>query len=61
MPKHFLIFMNVDPFWVRAALGNILTSIVSNSHLGKRLVDRDMTISGSHVDPHVSADVGSYS
>ena len=34
------------------ALGNMLTSIVSNSHFGKRLVTRDTTILGSQVGPH---------
>ena len=31
----------------------MLTSIVSNSHFGKRLGTRDMTIFGSHVGPHI--------
>ena len=41
-------------FWVGRALGNMLTSIVSNSHFGKRPVARDMTICGSHFLPHVT-------
>ena len=41
------------PFSVRGALGNILTNIVPNSHFGKRREARHMTISGSHVGPHI--------
>ena len=36
------------------ALGEMLNSIVSNSHFGKRLGARDMTIVGSHVGPHIT-------
>ena len=53
---NFLIF---GLFWVRMALGNMLTSIVSNSHFGKRLVARDMTIFGCHVGRRVSENVNS--
>ena len=35
------------------ALGNILTSIVSNSHFGKRPGARDVTVFGYHVGPHI--------
>ena len=44
-------FYNFRHFWMREALSNVLTSIVSNSHSGKRPGTRDMTIFGSHVGP----------
>ena len=47
-------------FWVGGALGNILTSVVSNSYFGKRLVARDITSLGSHVDPHDSENADYY-
>ena len=50
-------------FWTllgEGGLGNILTSIVSNSHIGKRLVARDTPICGSHVGTHVSKNVNYY-
>ena len=34
--------------WVYEAVGDMLTSIVSNSDFGKRLGARDMTIFGTH-------------
>ena len=37
-------------FWVREALCNMLTSIVSNTPFGKRPGARDMTVFGSQVD-----------
>ena len=46
-------FMIFESFWVCEALGNILTTIVSNSHFGKRPGPRDMTIFESHVGPHI--------
>ena len=42
------------------ALGNILTSIVSNSLFGKRAGVQDMTILGSQVGSHVSGTVDSF-
>ena len=48
--------INLDIFdflWVYGALGNILISIVSNSHFGKRPGARDTTIFESHADPHI--------
>ena len=44
--------IRVGSFWVRGAFGNMLTSIVPNSHFRKRPGARDMTIFGSHVGPH---------
>ena len=44
-------------FWV---LGNIVTSIVSNSHFGERPVIRNTSILGSHVGPRLSENVNSY-
>ena len=38
------ICISFEPFWACEALGNMLTSIVSNSLFGKRSVARDMTI-----------------
>ena len=43
--------------WVRGAIHNILTSIVSNSHFGNRPIARDMTICWSHVGPRASENV----
>ena len=50
-PVHLITF---DPFWVVEALGNISTSIVSNSHFGKRPVARDTTIFKYHFLPNVT-------
>ena len=44
----------VGPFWMCGTLGNILTSIVSNSLFGKRPGARDMTMFRSHVGLHVN-------
>ena len=41
-------------FWVGGSLDNILTSIVSHFHSGRRLVARGMTICAYHVGLHVS-------
>ena len=54
---NFIIFGSV---WVKGGLDNILTSIVSNYDVGKRLGARDITICGSHVGSHVSENVNSY-
>ena len=50
------------PCWLRCGgpLIKKIPSIVSNSHLGKRLVVRDMTICESHGGPHVSENVCCY-
>ena len=55
-----LDFIAFGFFWVDAAFGNILSSIVLNSHFGKRPVARDITIFGSHFLPHVTEHVDSY-
>ena len=54
-PINLIIF---DFFWV--VIGNMLTSIVSNSRFGKRPGARNMTIFGSHVGAHVSESANSY-
>ena len=41
-------------------LGDMLSVTVSNSHLGKQPVARDMIIFGSHVGAHVSGSVNDY-
>ena len=56
-PSKIRILILFDPFWVCDPVGNVLTSIVSNSYLGKRPVAREMSILGSLVDPHVSENV----
>ena len=49
-----LLLMACDiPMYLHEALGNILTSIVSNSHFWKRPGARDMIVFGSHVSPHI--------
>ena len=48
-PINLIIF---GPFCVREALGNMLTSIITNCHFGKRPGAGDMTILGSHVGPN---------
>ena len=53
--------MYLIPFWVYWALGDMLNSIVSNSHFGKRPTAWVMTIFGYHVGAHVSESVSSYS
>ena len=53
----FIIF---DSLWVYGAFGNILISIVSSSHFGKRPGSRDITVLGVHDDPHVSEKVSLY-
>ena len=52
-PSKLIILIRFDPFWVYRALGNILKSIVSNSHFGKRPGARDMTILRCHVGAHI--------
>ena len=54
-------FIMFKPVWVKGTLGNILTSIVSNSYFGERPVVGDMTVFGSHVGLHVSENACSYS
>ena len=44
-PSRFVI---LGALWVHRALGDMLNSIVSNSHFGKRSIAREVTISGSH-------------
>ena len=52
-PSKLINSIIFDPIWAREVLDNILTSIVSNSHFGKRPGARDMSIFGSHVGPHI--------
>ena len=54
------ILLIFDLLWVYEALGDILTSIVRNSHFEKRPVARDMIILGSLFLPHVTENVLSY-
>ena len=56
--KTYIIFIKLEPLWMCEAFVNILTSIVSNSRLGKRLAD--VTIFGFHVDPNVSKSLNCY-
>ena len=51
---------NFGSFWMCATLGKILTSIESNSHFGKRLGARDMTICVSHLFFPVTENVFSH-
>ena len=53
-PSKLINLIIVDPLWVRRALGNTPTSLVSNSYFGKRPGAADMTVCGSRVGPHVS-------
>ena len=59
-PSKLLILVIFEPLWVYRAVGDILTSIVSNSHFAKRPAARDMTICGSHFLPHVTNHASSY-
>ena len=59
-PSKLIVLIIFDPLWVYEALGNTLTSIVSNSHFGKQPVAPGMTIFVSHVLPHVNGNVFSY-
>ena len=52
-PSKLMNFIILGSLWVHEALGDMLTSIVSNSHFGKRPGARDMTIFGCHVGPHI--------
>ena len=46
-PFKLIISMVFEPLWVYGLLGDMLTSIVSNSHFGKRLVAKVMIILSS--------------
>ena len=59
-PSELIACTIFESFWVERTLDMILTSVVSNSHFGKRPVARDMTIFGSNVGPHVSENVCLY-
>ena len=48
-----IIFIILGAFCVYQTLGDVLTSIVSNSHFWKRPGARDMTILGAHVGSHI--------
>ena len=52
-PSKLINLFFLDFSWVCEALGNKLTSMVSNSHFGKRLVARELTTFGFHVGPHI--------
>ena len=47
----------LDALWKHQALGNLLTSIVSNSRFGKRHGAQEITICGSHFVSHVTEHV----
>ena len=47
-PSKLIIFITLGSLWVHEALQDMLTSIVSNSHFGKRSGVRNMTIFGQH-------------
>ena len=50
-----LIILTIfEPPWVCAAIGNILTYIMSSSHFGRRHGAEDMMIFSAHGFPHVS-------
>ena len=53
-PSKLMNLILFDSFLVRGTLGNTLISSLPNSHSGKRLVARDMTMFVSHVGPHIS-------
>ena len=55
-----IISIILHALWVWEALGDILTSIVSNSHFGKRSVARDITIFGFYCLLHVTNNACSY-
>ena len=52
-PLKTFYWINLETFWVYQGLLDMLTTIVSNSHFGKRPIAREMTIFGFHVRPHV--------
>ena len=49
-----VILIVLGALWVYRTLGDMLTSIVSNSNFGKRSAARDMAIVGSHFLPSVT-------
>ena len=53
-PSKLIISNIVAPLWMCEALGNILTSFVSNSHFGKQSVARVMTTFRCHVLSNVT-------
>ena len=59
-PSKAISFITFGSLWVHDALGNMLTSIVSNPHFGKRPGTRHMTSCSSHFLPHVTNNVFSY-
>ena len=52
-PSKLINLIIFECFWVRGALGKILTNIVSNYHFWKRPVAGDMTICGLNFLLHV--------
>ena len=56
-PLKLIVLIIFDSLWVSGALGNIRTSIVSNSPFGKRPWVLDMSISGYHFLLHVTNNV----
>ena len=59
-PSKLIILTILDALWVYGTLGAILTSIVSNSHFGKRPVARAMKLFSPHFPPNVTNHVFSY-
>ena len=59
-PSKLIILIIFDSLRECEALGDILTSVVSNPPFGKGPGARDMTILGSHFLPHVSESVTLY-
>ena len=59
-PSKLFYFFISDSLWVYVALGNILSSIVSNSHFGKRPVASDMMIFGLHFLLQITESVNYY-
>ena len=51
-PLKLIALVFVEFFWMRGTLSCTLISILPNSHFGKRLGARTMTLLGSHVGFH---------
>ena len=59
-PSKLIIFIILGALWVHEAFVDMLPSIVSNSHFGKRSGAGDMIIFSSHCLMHVTNRVLSY-
>ena len=55
-----IILIILWAFWVYQGYLDMLSTIVSNSHFGKRPIAREMTTFVSNVGVHVSESVNSY-